>query len=384
MGLAVSIEGESRRVRVVGVATQGRGGNEEDRLRMLLSRFDAEIVPLDRGAKRESFQRVLRTIRDLQPDLAIVEGTGWAGGLAMMEGRRRYSVPYVVSSGDAVGPFIAARNRLAGPLFAAYERRLCRNAAGFIGWTPYLAGRALTFGTPRAMTAAGWAPFPPPADPAAARATVRARLGIASDALVVGIAGALVWNCRAGFCYGADLVRAIVRVERTDLPVVAVIIGDGDGRPHLEQLAGDRLGRSVILTGRVPQAGLPEYYAAFDIGSLPQSVDSVGSFRYTTKISEYVAAGLPILTGQIPMAYDLDDGGGWLIRLPGPNPWHPRYLDALAELLTRMTPAEAAARRLAVPAALPEFDRDRQIARVEAFLNELVAEHEAQRREKAC
>ena len=50
---------------------------------------------------------------------------------------------------------------------------------------------------------------------------------------------------------------------------------------------------------------MPNHLAAFDLASLPQSVDGVGSFRYTTKLSEYLAAGLPIVTGQIPAAYDL-------------------------------------------------------------------------------
>ena len=43
-----------------------------------------------------------------------------------------------------------------------------------------------------------------------------------------------------------------------------------------------------------------EFLAAFDLASLPQSVDRVGSFRYSTKLSEYLAAGLPIVTSQIP------------------------------------------------------------------------------------
>jgi hypothetical protein len=49
------------------------------------------------------------------------------------------------------------------------------------------------------------------------------------------------------------------------------------------------------------------------------SVDQVGSFRYTTKLSKYLAFGLPVITGQIPLAYDLDDG--WIWRLAGDAPW---------------------------------------------------------------
>jgi hypothetical protein len=111
-----------------------------------------------------------------------------------------------------------------------------------------------------------------------------------------------------------------------------------------------------------------EYLAAMDVASLPQSVDAVGSFRYTTKLSEYLAAGVPVVTGQIPLGYDLDDG--WLWRLPGNAPWRPDYIQALAFLIDNLTPGELAVRRAAVPRDLPEFDRERQIARVGAFLRE--------------
>jgi hypothetical protein len=69
----------------------------------------------------------------------VMEGTG----LAVMIGRLLRGVPYLVSSGDAVGPFIATQWPLFEPVFLAYERLLCRWSAGFIGWTPYLTGRAL-------------------------------------------------------------------------------------------------------------------------------------------------------------------------------------------------------------------------------------------------
>jgi hypothetical protein len=303
--------------RILVFATQGAGGNEEDRIRALLAHFNITVFPFRRADKAAGFRGLLKAIWADKPDLVVMEGTGSAGGLALLLGRWLAGVPYVVSSGDAVGPYLSSRVPLLGPLFGLYERVLCRCAAGFIGWTPYLAGRALSFGTPRAVTAAGWAPFAlSDADHAAARARVRQQLGIAADTLVIGIAGALIWNRRLGYCYGYELVRALERVRRPG--VAALIVGDGDGRRHLERLAGDRLGRSVYLTGRVPQREVPDYLAAMDLGSLPQSLDGVGSFRYTTKISEYLAAGLPLVTGQLPFAYDLDDG--WLWRLPGPTP----------------------------------------------------------------
>lgn len=355
---------------VIVFATQGVGHGEEHRIRELTSGVPATVFPFDRSCKRQTFLRLLKTILKQRPKLVVMEGTGFGGGAALILGRLLRGVRYVVSSGDAVAPFLSARMPLLTPAFAAYERVLCRCSAGFIGWTPYLVGRALTFGAPRAITAAGWAPFPKtPDEAAAARARVRAKYGIPDDALVFGILGSLDWNPRVRYCYGYELVAAALRVHRPDVRVL--VVGDGSGRPHLERLAAQRLGSTVILPGRVPRDEVNDYLAAMDVGSLPQSLDGVGSFRYTTKISEYLAASLPFLTGQVPLGYDLDNGCLW--RLPGEAPWDDRYVNALAELMRTATREEVAHRRRL--AALPldrTFDRQSQVNRVTAFLTDLM------------
>ncbi|HWX46302.1 MAG TPA: glycosyltransferase, partial [Solirubrobacteraceae bacterium] len=283
-------------------------------------------------------------------------------------------VPFVVCSGDAVGPYLRLRSPPAGLIGALYERLLCRRCAGYVGWTPYLVGRALTFGAPRAMTAPGWARTRATTD---ARASIRRRLGIPADALVVGLAGSLDWRESVGYVYGLELVRAVVRLERRD--IMACIVGEGSGRGRLEELAGVDLGSRVLLPGRVPPAEVADYLAAFDLASLPQSVDRVGAFRYSTKLSEYTAAGLPIVTGQTPAAYDLDDGRFW--RLPGSAPWSPIYIGALAELLEALTPEALATRR---EAALRErgdpFDMFAQQRRMCAFIEDLLRERASQPR----
>ncbi|HWE35323.1 MAG TPA: glycosyltransferase [Isosphaeraceae bacterium] len=361
--------------RILAFATQGSGGDDEARLRGLLAALPAEFFPFDRRAKKASLRALRAAIRRDRPDLVVMEGTGLAGGLAVLAGRLLHGVPYVVSSGDAVGPFLAARRPILGPFAAAYERLLCRLAAGFIGWSPYLTGRALTFGTPRAMTAASWAPAPRSGEHlASARAEVRGRLGIPPDATVFGIIGSLGLTRRVGYCYGLELARALAKVDRPD--VRALIVGDGDGRPRLEEIGRSIPGGRLVLTGRVPRDAVPDHLAAMDVASLPQSVDGVGSFRYTTKISEYLDAGLPVVTGRIPMAYDLD--GGWLWRLAGRAPWDEAYVEALAVLMRTITPEALATRRAAVPRSLPEFDRARQVARVTAFLTELIADRGGQ------
>ncbi len=147
-------------------------------------------------------------------------------------------------------------------------------------------------------------------------------------------------------------------------------MGDGAGAQHLKQLAGDDLHQRIFLTGPVPVEQVLDSMAAFDIASLPQSVDGVGSFRYTTKISEYVSARLPVITGRIPLAYDL--GSGWVVRLRGDLPWGDEYIDALAGVMNTITPEFIEAKRAALPAHLEAFDREAQVARVTAFIADLL------------
>jgi len=182
--------------------------------------------------------------------------------------------------------------------------------------------------------------------------------------------GSLAWTKTVGYCYGYELVKALARVQRDDIRIL--IVGDGDGRPRLERLAADTVRQRSIFTGWIPRDRVPEYLAAMDVASLPQSVDRVGSFRYGTKLSEYLAMGLPVVTGQIPLAYDLNGDGDWLWRLSGKAPWDERYIDELSQLMNRLSETELMQKRSAVPQSFVEFDRARQVARVTAFLKDVI------------
>jgi len=354
-------------MKIAWFATKGSGSNEALRMQSLLSRLPGTVeLPFDKADKRRSFVRLWKAVKSASPDLLVMEGTGIAGGAACLLARVILGIPYVFSSGDAVGPFVRAWNPVAGIFFEAYERLLCRCCAGFIGWTPYLCGRALAFGARKAVTAEGWVIGETGGGPS--RSAIRSRWGIPADAMVVGIVGSLVWNPRLLWCYGLDLVRAARNVDRPDLCVV--VVGDGDGLSHLRQFAGDLLGRRVFLPGPVPLEEVMPVLRAMDVGSLPQSVDGVGAYRYTTKLPEYLEARLPVITGQTPASYDL--GTDWMWRLPGSVPWGNRYQSALEDLLRHLAPAMIAEKFACLPPAESCFSHDRQCARVAAFIRELM------------
>ena len=360
-------DGDGRALNVAYFATQGDGSGDEARITALLAPLGPSRLEFDRTQKARSGVTVLKQLLRERPDVVVMEGTGITGGAAVLGARVLGGVPYVVSSGDAVGPYLGLISPwLSGP-GRLYERLLCKLSAGYIGWTPYLVGRAITLGARRGVTAAHWSRDVLSAQQRLTlRADVRRRLAIPHDALVVGLVGSLKWNRRRAYTYGRELVEAVGRTSRPDLRIL--IVGSGDGRPQLESLAGDELGRRVLLPGAVAPDQVAAMLCAMDVASLPQSVDEVGALRYTTKLSEYLGAGVPVVTGQLPVAYDLDDG--WLWRIEGAAPWDARYVDGMARFLDRLDRSDVAARQARVPSQPAVFEFARQQTAVTAFIRD--------------
>jgi glycosyltransferase involved in cell wall biosynthesis len=357
--------GARRRGPIICFATQGQHHIEGHRIRQLLAEVDPEDYPFDHNRKLRSALGLLRLAARRRPRLFVMEGSGTGGGIPLLLANALLGIPYVVSSGDAVGPYLRLRSPLAGIVGGVYERALCRHCAGFIGWTPYLVGRAMTYGAPRGMTAAGWTRADPAPD---ARARVRAALGVGEETLLIGLTGSI--HRRRDYVYGSELVRAIRRTRRPDVAVC--VIGDGSGLPQLREEAGEDLGSRVLLPGRVAPEQVPDHLAACDLASLSQSTDEVGAFRYTTKLSEYLAVGLPVITTETPLAYDLDEGYLW--RLPGAAPWSTSYLEALVELLDGLTREDVRVRSEAVlRRRMDPFDRSEQQRRAGAFVRDLLS-----------
>src|SRR5205807_288262 len=98
----------------------------------LLRELSPEFYKFERTKKWETFWGIVRKIRSGQYDLVFMEGTGTAGGIAIILGRLLYGTKYIFSSGDAVAPFLAAKWPAGRLLFDFYEKALYRYSSGFI------------------------------------------------------------------------------------------------------------------------------------------------------------------------------------------------------------------------------------------------------------
>lgn len=136
---------------------------------------------------------------------------------------------------------------------------------------------------------------------AAARArSVRERLAIGNEDVVVGFVGTF------GPWHGAEvLAEAIVALETylksSERKVCFLFVGDGPALNRVkETLKGDCAGY-CRFTGVVPQADCPEYLAACDILASPHVNNEDGSrfFGSPTKLFEYMAMGKAVVASDL-------------------------------------------------------------------------------------
>jgi glycosyltransferase involved in cell wall biosynthesis len=156
--------------------------------------------------------------------------------------------------------------------------------------------------------------------PAGDGARVRAELGIARDAPVVGSVG----NLRAQKAYEV-LIEAAVRLRRSSGPDLRVLIaGEGPERPALEQLLdASGLAGTVLLLGM--RSDVPDILAALDIAVCCS--DYEGS---PLAVMEYMDAGLPVVATRVSGLPDVvvDGETGLLVA--------PRDPEALAAAIARL------------------------------------------------
>ena len=150
---------------------------------------------------------------------------------------------------------------------------------------------------------------------------LREQLGL-TDAFTIGVQGHFTWYPRLGGGLGWELLHAIAL--RPDLPLHAVLIGDGPGIDELRRLARE-LGISdrLHVIGRVPYRSLAAYLAICDVCLLTQTNDPASWVRTTGKLPVYLAAGRYLLATRVGTAVDvlpdemlLDYHGSWDLSYP--------------------------------------------------------------------
>jgi glycosyltransferase involved in cell wall biosynthesis len=175
--------------------------------------------------------------------------------------------------------------------------------------------------------------FHPDADAAGIRA--RHHLG---DHVVMGFVGSLKpWH---GLTFLFDAMRRLVSDPRLDCQLL--LVGQGPEFANAEAWARDPVLRDrVVLTGRVPHADVPAYFAAMNFTVAPY-VEADGFYFSPLKVMESLACGRPVIAPALGQLTEIvRDGETGLLYPPGDR-------DAFVDRVRRLaeTPAlrEAMAR----------------------------------------
>jgi glycosyltransferase involved in cell wall biosynthesis len=137
-----------------------------------------------------------------------------------------------------------------------------------------------------------------------------------NHSLIVGMIGTMIWSERHRMCYGWDVIEALTLLK--ELPVKALLIGDGDGRQILETRAKE-LGVSdrVIFTGQLPYEEMLRHLSIMDVCISTQSNDLVGMVRTTGKLPLYLAYGKYVIATDVGEAKRVLPGVGCLLPYEG-------------------------------------------------------------------
>ena len=355
------------------INTAGKGGQDEIRAHRLAATLPADIThfDVDRTISRlASSHLIWNLLKSTKWNLVYQEGSSIASGVSLIRAALSWGQPFVVSCGDPIGGFMhVTKGPILGYTFDLYEHLLYRTCAGFVGWTPYLTGRALTWGAKRAATVEGAVDtsiFYPYAE--AERGVLKQKFGLNPSHLVCGVVGSLKWTPRQAYVYGLELVEMLKLVKRLDISVL--IVGDGDGRVLLEKRIPDHLKSRIIFTGRLPQAEVVAALNAMDIGFITQTLDQLGNYRLTTKLPEYLACGLPVAMSPIPGFYDYVSKAGW--SLAAFHPASAEFQQSCANWLDNLSWSEVQAKATnARGIATENFDYNLMSERFREFVQTL-------------
>jgi colanic acid biosynthesis glycosyl transferase WcaI len=303
-------------------------------------------------------------------DLVLATSPQIFTGLAGLALARLRRLPFVLEVRDlwpesivSVGA-LSARHPAIRAL-AQLERRLYRGAAGIVSVTDSFVAHFVAHGVDPTRVAvikngADLELFDPETPPA----PLRARLGLAPDALLVLFCGTI------GMAHDVGLLARAAAIAPADLDVHFVVVGDGAGLADLAaEIATLGVGDRVHLLPAVPRREVPALLAAADISAVVLRDSPTFAGVLPSKIFEAMAMRRPILLGVRGEAQALVEAAhAGLPFTPGDPAALLTSLRALADLGVAGRKALGAAARAHV---LRHHDRDRQAEQLAMFLEQL-------------
>ena len=130
--------------------------------------------------------------------------------------------------------------------------------------------------------------------PAVAPDRVRAQLGFGDEFTVLFVGALTKWHRYKGLDV---LLRAIKIAFREQDDLRLLVVGDGELRKEYRNLATELgISAKALFLGNVPDAKLPEYYAASDVTAVPSKDQSEG---FGLTILEANATGKPVVASNV-------------------------------------------------------------------------------------
>jgi len=188
--------------------------------------------------------------------------------------------------------------------------------------------------------------------------------------LTIGLIGTLNWNDKYQICYGWELIEALNILK--NLRIKAIIIGYGNGLKYLkEKTKKYGITDKVIFIGKVPYSKVPMYLSLIDIGLSTQTNNSVGWFRTTGKLPEYLALNKYVIATNVGEAKRVLKNIGSL--LPYKNVKDTRYPVRLAKEIKKIYYNREILKRGFNGRKMAEkfFNYEKEVKKLEKILNQL-------------
>jgi len=247
------------------------------------------------------FWRTARAIRSFKPDFIYDRYITFNAGT--VQAGKMYGIPVCleVNAPLAMERSVEQDERLAFRKIASrMERWICSNATQTIVVSTPLKQYLESIGVPRGKCIV----MPNGVDPVrftprAGDASLRNKLGIPKDDLVIGFTGILrPWH-------GLELlVDAFANIVKSGHKAFLLVVGDGPYREPLEKRVDELgIGRSICITGRIPHERVPDYVSLFDVAVSPRAT----FYASPMKVIEYMALGKPVVVPATPNFFDIID-----------------------------------------------------------------------------